>query len=94
MIESFKCDATRRFWESCGRGKRPFASFATVAMRKLRMIHAAHELFDLRQPPGNRMEVLAGDCLGQHSIRINDQYRICFVWAKAGVQDVEIVDYH
>lgn len=94
MIESFKCQDTQRFWESDGRDKRPFASFANVAMRKLRMIDAATELYDLRQPPGNRLEAFGGQRLGHCSICINDQHRGCFVWTKAGVRDVEIVDYH
>lgn len=94
MIKSFQCDATRRFWESDGRDKRPFLAFANVAMRKLRMIDAATRLSDLRQPPGNCLEALSGDRRGQHSIRINDQYRICFIWIETDAEDVEIVDYH
>lgn len=58
------------------------------------MLDAAHVLDDLRRPPGNRLEVLRGNRAGQHSIRINDQWRLCFVWTQAGPQDVEIVDYH
>jgi len=58
------------------------------------MLNAASELSDLRMPPGNRLEALVGDRKGQHSIRINDQYRICVIWSDAGPQDVEIVDYH
>ena len=65
-----------------------------VALRKLRMLDAATRLEDLRVPPGNRLEKLKGDRAGQHSIRINDQWRICFVWKNGDAYDVEIVDYH
>ena len=94
MIKTFRCRETQRFWESHGRIKRPFASFAVVAMRKLRMLDAAIELKDLRQPPGNCLEALSRDRDGEHSIRLNDQYRICFVWTTDGAAGVEIVDYH
>lgn len=63
-------------------------------MRKLAMLNAAATLLDLRIPPGNRLEALSGDRAGQYSIRINDQYRVCFRWTKAGPEDVEICDYH
>lgn len=63
-------------------------------MRKLAMLNAAGKLEDLRIPPGNRLEALRGDRTGQHSIRVNDQYRLCFVWTEAGPASVEIVDYH
>jgi proteic killer suppression protein len=69
-------------------------NFERVALRKLAMLDAAAVLEDLRVPPGNRLEALKGDRAGQHSIRINDQYRICFVWKEDGPHDVEIVDYH
>jgi proteic killer suppression protein len=65
-----------------------------VTQRKLESLDSAEALVDLRIPPGNRLEALRGDRLGQHSIRINDQYRVCFVWTDAGPMDVEIVDYH
>ncbi len=65
-----------------------------VALRKLRLLNQARRLDDLRVPPGNRLEALVGDRAGQHSIRINDQFRVCFVWKEDGVVDVEIVDYH
>lgn len=65
-----------------------------TAIRKLAMLDAAHVLDDLRSPPGNRLEQLSGDRAGQHSIRINDQWRICFIWTDHGPADVEIVDYH
>ena len=70
------------------------ASISRVAVRKLDQINAATMLDDLRAPPNNRLEFLNGNRLGQHSIRINDQYRICFVWSDAGASEVEIVDYH
>lgn len=64
------------------------------ALKKLNEIHYASDLKDLRVPPGNRLEKLSGDRVGQHSIRINDQYRVCFVWDEGDAYDVEIVDYH
>jgi toxin HigB-1 len=70
------------------------ADLVKVARRKLGYLDAAVDLRDLRSPPGNRLEALAGDRKGQHSIRINDQFRICFVWTKEGPEHVEIVDYH
>jgi proteic killer suppression protein len=70
------------------------ADLTKVARRKLRYLHAAHDLGDLRSPPGNRLEALAGDRKGQHSIRINDQFRVCFIWTVEGPTEVEIVDYH
>mgnify|MGYP002401646585 FL=1 len=92
MIESFKCTDT----EALSRGDRVrrFVNFATVAQRKLRQLQIAGCLDDLRVPPGNRLEALNGNRAGQHSIRINDQWRVCFRWTAAGAQDVEIVDYH
>ena len=71
-----------------------FSGIEKPALRKLDMLHGANDLGDLRVPPANRLEALAGDRKGQHSIRINDQWRICFVWTKEGPADVEIVDYH
>lgn len=65
-----------------------------VAQRKLRQIHAAEQVTDLRVPPGNHLEALEGNRQGQHSIRINDQWRVCFVWTDGGAEQVEIVDYH
>lgn len=70
------------------------ADLAKRARRKLRLLAAAREIEELRQPPGNRLETLAGDRVGQHSIRINDQWRLCFVWREGDAFDVEIVDYH
>ena len=71
-----------------------FAQIERVALRKLRQVGSAESLEDLRVPPGNRLEALKGDRVGQHSIRINDQWRICFVWTDAGPEEVQIVDYH
>ena len=93
MIVSFK---ERRLREA---GPRPtrgalYANVEAVARRKLRQLEIAGRLDDLRVPPGNGLEALKGDRAGQHSIRINDQYRVCFRWAPAGAEDVEIVDYH
>jgi proteic killer suppression protein len=67
---------------------------ASIALRKLDQIEASHALADLRVPPGNRLEALKGDRAGQYSIRVNDRYRICFVWKPDGAHEVEIVDYH
>ena len=71
-----------------------FANIQTIAMRKLAMLNQAARLDDLRIPPGNRLEALRRDRAGQHSIRVNDQFRVCFRWTDAGPEDVEIVDYH
>ena len=92
MIVSFRDSDT----EALARGKRVkhLVAIEKVARRKLRQLEIAGRLDDLRVPPGNRLEPLKGDRAGQHSIRINDQYRVCFVWTNAGPQDVEIVDYH
>ena len=92
MIQSFKGDATRELYL---KGKhRSFAGIASVALRKLDQIAAALVLDDMREPPGNRLEALKGNRRGQHSVRINEQFRICFVWKNNGAHDVEIVDYH
>ena len=78
-----------------GTGKsRKFGNIVAVALRKLDMLAAAAALEDLRSPPGNRLEVLKGGRKGQHSVRINDQFRVCFTWTSSGPADVEIVDYH
>ena len=92
MIQSFQDADT----ESLARGRRVgrFASIESVARRKLRQLEIAGRLDDLRIPPGNRLEALKGDRRGQYSIRINDQYRVCFRWTPTGPADVEIVDYH
>ena len=92
MIRSFRCPDTQRLFET-GESRR-FSSVAHVAARKLIMLDAAHTLDFLRSPPGNRLEALKGDRKGQYSIRINDQFRVCFRWTDQGPIDVEIVDYH
>jgi proteic killer suppression protein len=92
VIKSFRCAEARRFFET-GRSRR-FSSIATVAARKLAMLDAAQTLEFLRSPPGNRLEALRGNRKGQYSVRINDQFRICFRWTDDGPADVEIVDYH
>jgi len=92
MIVSFADDATERLAQ--GWRVRQFAAIEAVARRKLRQLQIAGRLGDLRIPPGNRLEALTGDRDGQHSIRINDQYRLCFRWTPAGAEGVEIVDYH
>lgn len=92
MIRSFRCKHTKTL--SNGKRVKRFVNFENVAQRKLRQLEIANCLEDLRVPLGNRLETLKGDRSGQHSIRINDQWRICFFWTKAGAEDVEIVDYH
>jgi toxin HigB-1 len=93
MIQSFADGETEQIWQ--GRRSRKLAGdMQAVALRKLRLLHAARVLADLRVPPGNRLEALKGDRAGQWSIRINDQWRICFVWEEGGPSRVEIVDYH
>lgn len=93
MIQSLADEATRKVWAR--EHVRQFGQeLQRAAQKKLRLLNAAETINDLRIPPGNRLEKLAGDHDGQHSIRINDQYRICFVWTSAGPADVQIVDYH
>jgi proteic killer suppression protein len=93
VIKSFRDRDAERLFD-----RRPTRQFGPdvekVALRKLRMLDAAARLHDLRVPPGNRLERLRGDRFGQHSIRINDQWRICFRWHGGDAHDVEIVDYH
>ena len=91
-IQSFKGASTEALYQR-NRVNR-WVDIETVALRKLMMLDAAMVLSDLRIPPQNRLELLKGKRAGQHSIRINDQWRVCFVWTVAGPQDVEIVDYH
>jgi proteic killer suppression protein len=93
MIRSFRDRETRKVWEGTVSCRLPVA-IQTVARRKLRMLHNAQTLRDLRAPPANRLEALKGQRVGQHSIRINEQWRICFVWRDSGAHHVEIVDYH
>lgn len=92
MIRSFRCADTQRLFET-GRSRR-FGAVARTSARKLVQLDNAQELRDLASPPGNRLEALRGDRAGQHSIRINDQFRICFTWTPQGPENVEIVDYH
>ena len=93
MIRSFKNTDTEKVWNrEYVRALGP--ELQRAAQKKLRLLNAASELNSLRAPPGNRLEKLVGDRAGQHSIPINDQYRICFVWADTGPTDVEITDYH
>ncbi len=91
-IRSFKCTDTQALF-SLERVRR-WINIEAAALKKLRLLHAAHTLQDMRIPPGNRLEALRGDRAGQHSIRINDQWRVCFTWTAEGPADVEIVDYH
>lgn len=92
MIKSFRCADTRALFET-GKSRR-FSAIIKVAERKLVQLDAAETLDFLRVPPGNRLEALKGDRSGQYSIRINDQFRLCFRWTASGAEDVEIVDYH
>lgn len=93
VIQSFADAKTKRFFET-GDCPATWRQVATVAARKLDMLDAAVVLSDLRSPPGNHLEALKRDRLGQHSIRINDRWRICFIWTDRGPARVEIVDYH
>ena len=93
MIQSFKTADTEKVWHrEHVRSLGP--ELQRAAQKKLRLVNAASELNSLRIPPGNRLEKLVGTRAGQHSIRINDQYRICFIWTESGPTDVEITDYH
>lgn len=92
MIQSFTCSDTEALYVK-GASRR-FAAIATVATRKLQMLTDAHALDDLRSPPGNRLEALRGNRAGQYSVRVNDQWRLCFEWRDGHAWNVEIVDYH
>ena len=92
MIKSFRCADTQALFET-GKCKR-VSGISNVATRKLAQLDAAHTLEFLRSPPGNRLEALRGSRAGRYSIRVNDQFRLCFHWTAAGPEDVEIVDYH
>ena len=93
MIDTFACKYTLELWRT-GKSKRFPPSIWRVALRKLIILNDADELSDLNAPPGNRLHALTDDRLGQYSIRINDQYRICFLWETGDAIDVEIIDYH
>jgi toxin HigB-1 len=92
VIRSFRDKDTARLFQRLRSGR--FTGIERIAYRKLIMLHAAEALIDLRQPPGNHLEALTGDRKGQHSVRINDQWRICFEWKEGHAYEVEIVDYH
>ena len=92
MIGTFRCRETERLWFNAH--SRRWSGIAKIALRKLALLDAAERLADLRAPPGNRLEALKGDREGQYSIRINDQWRLCFRWEEGQALDVEIVDYH
>ena len=91
MIKTFRCAETESLFK--GTRVRRFVNIEAVARRKLEMLAAAKEMEDLRSPPGNRLKALKGDRAGQHSVRVNDQFRVCFRWNN-GAENVEIVDYH
>lgn len=93
MIASFKNEDTKQLWET-GKSRGTSAGIRRVASRKLAMLNNVNDVVLLRIPPANRLEKLTGDRKGQYSIRVNDQYRICFVWRNGNAYDVEIVDYH
>ncbi len=93
MIRSFRGRETQRIWEGLVSRRLPM-NIQSVARRKLRMINNARTIDDLRIPPANRLKALKGKRKGQHSVRLNNQWRVCFRWSKGDVFDVEIVDYH
>lgn len=92
MIKSFRCKETEKLFNR--ERIRKFRNIERTARRKLEMVNAAKELRDLAQPPNNKLEALKKDRAGQYAIRINDQWRVCFVWRDDNAYDVEIVDYH
>ena len=93
MIISFKCKETEKIWEGC-RSRKISQNIQERALRKLRQLSAANSLDDLKMPPSNNLEILKGSRKGQYSIRINKQWRICFIWTKGQSYEVEIIDYH
>jgi len=93
VIQSFRCKETKQIWESKGSRRLP-ANIQRTALRKLLQLHSAGTLEDMRVPPANRLEALKGNRAGQYSVRINDQWRICFSWKDGDAHAVEIVDYH
>jgi proteic killer suppression protein len=92
MIKSFRCKETEKLFSD--QSSKKLATIERVARRKLEILEAAQKLEDLRNPPGNRLELLKGNRAGQYSIRVNDQFRICFRWIDNSAENVEIVDYH
>lgn len=94
VIKSFADENTKAFWDTGKSQGMPPANLRKVAKRKLLQLHAAVRLEDLKVPPGNKLEALEHDRAGQHSIRINDQFRVCFVWKDGDAYDVEVTDYH
>lgn len=94
MIRSFADRRTKQFWETGKNRGMPPANLRRIALRKLVILNDAAELRDLEVPPGNHLEMLTGDRKGQWSIRINQQFRVCFAWRDGNAHDVEIVDYH
>lgn len=92
MIENFRCKETEKLWQT-GRSRK-FVLITQVAKRKLVMLNNAADLRDLKSPPGNQLEALKDERKGQHSVRINRQYRVCFIWKEGNAHNVEIVDYH
>lgn len=93
MIQSFRCKETEKVFNGRFSSKLP-QNIQRLAARKLEMLDGAGEFDDLKSPPGNRLEALTGDRSGQHSIRVNDQWRICFIWRDGNAHGVEITDYH
>jgi proteic killer suppression protein len=93
VIQSFRCKETELIWQGKGSRKLP-GDIQRTALRKLMLVNNAENLNDLRLPPANRLEALKGKRAGQHSIRVNDQWRICFIWKDGDALNVEIVDYH
>ena len=94
MIKTFADKSTKEFWDIGKSQGMPPANLRSAAKKKLAMLHSAERLEDLRIPPGNRLEALRRDREGQHSIRINDQFRVCFVWRDGDAYEGEITDYH
>jgi len=93
VIQSFRDKESKQIWESKGSRRLP-TNIQRTALRKLLQLHSAETLDDMRVPPGNRLEALKGNRTGQYSIRINDQWRICFAWKEGEAHAVEIIDYH
>ncbi len=94
VIKTFADKSTKEFWDTGKSQRMPPANLRRASKKKLAMLNSAARVEDLRIPPGNRLEELHGDRKGQHSIRINDQFRVCFVWRDGDAHDVEITDYH